>query len=191
MHKERHAIAAEFAEDKMPELFSMFDELEGEQVILAPSKIANLIPVFSHHYSAWNGYAQFQSATDRELAQRYVLQELVEPQDESIRDRSFPQVFSVHAGNRAARARTWCRIKSLFQKSAEECHVSVRDMIRQQDVLVELEDALENQSTKQKLALIEKFNVDVIISETPLHWRITRICPETKEIGAYKIHVCK
>jgi hypothetical protein len=189
-HKERHAIASGLIEERLPEIFSWMNEREGEQVILAPSEIANLVPVFTHHYTAWNGYAQFQSVTDRELAERYVLQELVEPQDESLRDRSFPQVFSVHAGNRAARARTWCRIKSFFQKSIEECRVPVRNMIRQQDVLIELEAALANQTTRQKLELINKFNVDVIISKEPLHWRVTRMCPETETIGKYLVHSC-
>lgn len=186
----RHALAAELSSSDILSVLERLSEEGGEQVVLAPLNIANLIPVFTHHYTAWNGYAVYQSAEDRELAERYVLQELVEPQQEEERDRSYPSVFSVHAGNRAARARTWCRWKSLFRKSEEECRVPVRSMIRQQDVLRKLDEDLALRSPEQYLELLRQFSVDIVVADIPLPPLIAHSCPREETIGRYTVYRC-
>ncbi len=187
---ERNRIAEAFTASDLPKVI-MWLNTQEESVVLAPHELSEIIPVYTPHYVAWNGYANYQSVTDAELARRYVLQELVEPQSEVERDRSYPQVFSVYAGNLAARERTWCQVKSFFRKSKAECSVSTPSKIRNQEALKNLEENLAHLSPELFLTLLREFHVDVIVAENPLPPIITRECPEGQSIGAYTIYTCR
>lgn len=190
LFQDRNQIAQAFQESDAPRVLKYLEGKE-ESVVLAPHELAEIIPVYTSNYVAWNGYANYQSVTDSELARRYVLQELVEPKAEALRDRTYPQVFSVHAGNAAARKRTWCRISSFLKKSEEDCRVDIRDFIRKQDALLELEEGLLNLSPELFLSLLQEFHVDIIVAKHSLPALITSECPEGERIGIYTLYECE
>lgn len=187
-HIVRLAAAKELEQSGMLPILQFIERMPGERVVLAPIALSNLIPSFTHHFVAMNGIARYQSITDAELAERYVLMQLVDP--EEVRDPSFNIVFSVHAGNAAARARIWCQWTSLFSKS-DNCRRPIEEFIRNQDVRTWLQNNVINPSPSLLMTLLEKFHVDVIVTKRPLPAVIERRCPREKDIGDFQIHLCK
>ena len=188
VHTERLRLAAEFSASDISTVLEFLKSEEGEKVILAGDDIANLIPIFTNHYVAMNGYAGFQSGSDSELAERYILQDAIAPRAEH--EPSYPAIFSVHAGNRAARERTWCRITSFFRKSREECEVPIRDFIRHYELLPMIDSSLAEHNPAQTLELLQKFNVDIIVTKEKLPQIVERECPREREIGVYGMYRC-
>ena len=188
VHAERTRIATEFQESDTSKVLDWLNTQEGEKVVLAPDAIANLIPIYTSHYTAMNGYAGFQSGSDAELAERYILQDAIAPR--AGHDASYPSIFSVHAGNRDARERTWCRITSLFQKSAADCAVPVRDFIRHYELLPMLDSSLAEHDPAQTLEFLRKYNVDVIVTEGELPGIAQSPCSQVQTIGTFKVHIC-
>ena len=188
VHAERTRIAIEFQESDISKVLEWLNTQEGEKIVLASDSIANLIPIYTSHYTAMNGYAGFQSGSDAELAERYILQDAIAPR--SDHDPSYPSIFSVHAGNRAARERTWCRITSLFQKSAADCAVPVRDFIRHYELLPMLDESIAKHDPAQMLEFLEKYNVDVIVTEEELAPIVRNSCPTEHSIGRYRTYLC-
>lgn len=190
-HTERVRLAEGFVTSDISAVLDWLEKEHEEQIVLTPDAIGNLLPAFTPHYVVANGFSTFESVTDRELAERYVLKELVEPVPEDARDKSYGYVFSVAAGNRAARARTVCRIRSLFRKSIEECRVPIRDMILHQDVLRELEEDLRSFTPERALTLLRTFHVDLIVTKETIPPLIAQSCPREEQIGMYAIHRCR
>lgn len=161
------------------------DSLPGERVIGAPIEIADLVPVFTDHYVLFNRYARFQTVGDKELAERYILQEILFPSPKEFIDPTHSLVFGQAPGNLAARKRTWCRIISLFQKSIDECRVEIRSMVTHQELLPMLDE-----KRADRLSLLQKYHVDTIVTASPLPAPLIPFCNQNVKIGTYTVYLC-
>ncbi len=155
----------------------------GDKVILAPIEIANLIPIVSSHSVVFNQYAHFGSASDEELADRFLLEKSLFPIVREEGDPLFSWVFGLYAGNLSARSRTACRLFDPFVRDA--CTNDPRSFVFHQDQLRRLEAG-----TVGRKKMLEKFNVDFIISETELSPDLLSLCPFDRTVAAYRVHRC-
>lgn len=155
----------------------------GDKVILAPIEIANLIPIVSSHSVVFNQYAHFGSASDEELADRFLLEKSLFPIVREEGDPLFSWVFGLYAGNLSARSRTACRLFDPFARDA--CTNDPRSFVFHQDQLKRLEAG-----TVGRKKMLEKFNVDFIISETELSPDLLSLCPFDRTVAAYRVHRC-
>lgn len=157
----------------------------GERVVLAPYEIANRVPVFTQHYVFFNQFARYQYASDRELAERFLVQETFFPTPEHLQDDTYNVVFGLYAGNQAARQRSWCRVLSLFQKSDAECRVPIRDVILHQDVLRMLDDGATTLTDA-----FSRYEVDIVVTDRALPEEIAEACNALHTIGSFSIWDC-
>ncbi len=154
-----------------------------DKVILAPIEIANLIPIVSSHSVVFNQYAHFEPASDEELADRFLLEKSLFPIVREEGDPLFSWVFGLYAGNLSARTRTACRLFDPFTRDA--CTNDPRSFVFHQDLLKRLEAG-----TVGRKKMLEKFNVDFIISETELSSDLLSLCPLDRIVAAYRVYRC-
>ncbi len=152
-------------------------------VILAPIVVSNLVPIETQHSVVFNQYAHFQSVSDEELADRFLLEQSFFEIEGQKEDPLFSWVFGLYAGNLAARTRTACRMMALV--SPRDCTVDARSFIVHQHVLRRLESRTVNQ-----VALLRRFHVGLLITQETLSEGLEALCPLDREVGSYRIHRC-
>ena len=155
----------------------------GHKVILAPIEVANLVPVVSSHSVVFNQYAHFEPASDEALTDRFLLEKSLFPIVREEGDPLFSWVFGLYAGNLSARTRTACRL--LDPATPTDCTHDPRAFVFHQDLLRRLESG-----TIGRKKMLEKFNVDLIISETDLSADMLLMCPLERTIGENRVYRC-
>ena len=164
-------------------LLSWLDQEPKGQVILAPIVLSNLIPLSLSHFVVFNQYAHFQTATDSELADRFLLERSLFPIVGEEHDPLFSWVFGLYAGNLDARHRSLCALRSRL--SVRDCRTDARSFIFHQDILYRLE---ENHPDRKKL--LKQFHVDLILSEQSLPVDVSTMCPQIQKIGKFSVYRC-
>jgi hypothetical protein len=142
--------------------------------------------VFTKHFVAFNRYARYQYAPDRELADRYLLQEALFPTPPAAIDRTYNLVFGLSAGNAAARTRNACIVSHFLSGTWRDCTTDIRAHIAHQEVL-----ALLDQSQPDIIGLLRKYSVDTIVTMSPLPGEVSTHCTQMQKIGPYTIHACR
>ncbi len=171
----------------IPAVLDQLQRLPRERVILAPYAIADLVPVFTDHYVAFNHYSRYQVARDEELADRYLLQESLFPSPPGTEDHTYNLVFGLYAGNLAARERTACRVFSLFRMSDAQCRRDIRSKIYHQDLLTKLD-----RKKIDSVHLLRTFHVDILVTPSAaLSAPFAQLCSKTQEVGGFFIHECQ
>ncbi len=174
------AIAAEEAAG-LPAVIDWLASEQGELVIAAPRELGNLIPASTDHYVLINSYAFNQKATDRELAERFLLHQALFA-DDFPSDPSYPQVFGGYPGLLAAKRRTGCQIMIRLGLASGPCIYDPQSLIIYQDVLAMLKT-----NKPDVRGLLKKYQIDLIVadqSDTPA------LCPEIKKIGRWSVMRC-
>jgi hypothetical protein len=169
----------------IPVVLDAAEQLSGERVILAPLDVSNLVPVLTHHYSLFTQYAHFESVSDKELAERYLLQQAFFSLLPEHTIEGHPLVFGIGAGNLYARTKTFCRIKKALYLTKDSCLFTLSDFIFHQDVRSFVEVG-----KIDTLSMLRKYGVDTIITDKDLPEQVQPFCHELILSAPYTLYDC-
>ena len=151
------------------------------EIILAPIEISNLIPVLTPHYALFTQYAHFEYASDRTLAERYLLLRSFFPLPSFQTVEGDPLVFGIYAGNVYARTKTACRL----HLTKTGCEKKLSDFIYDQSVR-----AFVDAGNIDSLALLRRFGITTVVTDAPLPILLQPFCTLPTPAGHYKIFHC-
>ncbi len=163
----------------------VMQELSGRpktEVVFAPIEVSNLVPVLTPHYALFTQYAHFEYVSDRELAERYLLQRFFFPLPHEQTVEGDPLVFGIFAGNIYGRTKMLCRLH--LTKIA--CDKKLSDFIADQSVR-EFVDA----GRIDPLPLLRRFGVTVVVTDTSLPNIMKPFCTASVLAGHYQIFNCR
>ncbi len=173
--------AAVFRNSDQSAVLHELSERLAPAVVLAPIEISNLIPVLTSHYSLFTQYAHYEYASDRDLAERYVLQNSLFPLPLEQTVEGDPLVFGIYAGNVFARTKILCRLHLV----TTGCDKKLPDFILDQNVRTFVDAGVIDQQ-----ALLRQFGVTVVITDKKLPASIMHACKEPVSVGRYTMFTC-
>lgn len=180
--RDNTARVRQFEQSGMGPVLAWLARQPGQLVVAAPRGLSGYVPVYTDHYALYAIYAYNQPVTDKELAERYLLEKGLFPADDNP-DRNFHEVLGGYATMLAARQRTLCRmLSSVFGK--RDCTVSPRPYTVHPDVLTLLEEG-----TTDVPAMLRKYHVDLIIDKT-VPAAAPPWCTPLPMIGPYHVLRC-
>lgn len=172
----------EFVRSGIPELLDAIQELPKDTVILAPIEISNLIPVLTTQYPFFTQYAHFEYGSDQEMAERYLIQNFVFPLPPEMTVEGDPVAFGIYAGNRAARVKTLCRIRSRF---TDPCTQELALFLAHPELHTYIRVA------KPDLpGTLKKYGTTTIVTDRSLPQSLENVCNISQKVGSYSILRC-
>lgn len=171
-----------FLDSDVPAVMQVLSEYPQPQIVLAPLEISNLVPVLTQHYALFTQYAHFEYASDRELAERYLLLQSFFPLLPEHTVEGHPLVFGIYAGNVYARTKILCRLH-LTQSGCEQ---QLSDFIPDQSVRRFVEAG-----AIDPLPLLAKYGVTVVVTDHPLPPFMVSRCTQSALVGHTTIFDCR
>jgi hypothetical protein len=174
-----------FAESDEARVLEWLAKLTEPAVVAAPRILSERIPSATPHYVLFNEYSWVQTATDREMAERYALQATLLPSAIPLDD-SYTSVLGQYAGLTASKTRALCRLKRTLLRTDDACDADARSFIRHPELLPILDDL-----RIDPVELLDRYHVTWIVTDESQNRIPLEQCRMERRIGRYAIFGCE
>jgi uncharacterized membrane protein len=172
----------EFVRSDIPMLLSAIDAMPEGTIVAAPIEVSNLVPVLTTKHALFTQYAHFEYGTDADMAERYLTLGMMFPYPPEMTVEGDPLAFGIYAGNRAARVKSLCRIRSFFK---DPCTQELALFLGHPELHTYLRTAKLNIPGELK-----KYGVTALVTDHTIQSDVMKFCKQPKEFGLYKLYSC-
>lgn len=179
-------IQDEFAgSDERAVLTWLTQHAPKDSVILAPNRLAMLIPVFTSDEVFMSKGARFFVARDEEIVRRYLVFTAFFPEEIDSVDGGTLSVFGNYGGAAYARAKRWYQLTHPLGGAYPK---TLPDFIRHQDLRRKVEERVRRPDLREVRKDIDAFELDVLVTTHALPEALRNVFRLEEKVGVWTIY---